>query len=70
MDNQSNTSISNEKINKSRTLIETYLNGRLTLWDLTKRLGRLGIKHTKIEKSGRLIFVIRGKDIEDTRLEF
>lgn len=59
-----------EKISQARLLIELYLDGKLSLWDLTKRLERSGMKHTKIEKSGKLIFVIRGKDIKDTRLEF
>lgn len=59
-----------EKVSQARLLIELYLDGKLSLWDLTKRLERLGMKHTKIEKSGKLIFVIRGKDIKDTRLEF
>lgn len=59
-----------EKIQSARLLIDLYLNGKLSLWGLTKRLEREGMNHTKIEKSGRLIFVIRVKGIERTELEF
>ena len=59
-----------EKIDSAKILIRLYLDGKLSLWDLTKRLEREGMNHTKIEKPGRLTFVIRGKGIERTELEF
>lgn len=37
-----------EKIESAKILIRLYLDGKLSLWDLTKRLGREGMNHTKI----------------------
>lgn len=59
-----------EKISHAKLLIELYLNGKLTLWDLNKRLSSEKMRHTKIEKPGKLIFVIRGEGIQDARLQF
>ncbi len=59
-----------EKVSSAKILIQLYLSGKLTQWDLTKRLGREGMNYTKIDKNARLEFVIRGAGIERTVLTF
>lgn len=59
-----------EKISSARILIQLYLSGKLTQWDLTKRLNREGMNYTKIDKNAKLEFVIRGAGIERTVLTF